>query len=95
MDSELSTVPDTEIMFSMFIAIIYYVLYKIFVNGINVIKDYNIKKAFTREELVAGAIMVCIACVVFRNIKVFDVNSKDGDIIEKAKYLIALIVGVR
>ena len=64
----------SEIMFSIFIAIIYYVLYKIFVNGINVIKDYNIKKAFTREELVAGAIMVCIACVVFRNIKVFDVN---------------------
>ena len=40
-----------------------YVFYKIFVNGLATIKDFNDKKAFTIEELVASVIIVSIASV--------------------------------
>lgn len=51
-----------------------YVFYKIFVNGIVVIRDFNIKKAFTLEELVAAAIIIGIASVPFNTITFFGLS---------------------
>lgn len=50
------------------VSAITYVFYKIFVNGIVVIRDFNIKKAFTLEELVAAAIIIGIASIPFNSI---------------------------
>lgn len=51
-----------------------YVFYKIFVNGLIVIKDFRIKKAFTIEELVASAIMIAITSLAFNELNIFSVN---------------------
>ena len=53
---------------------IVYVFYKIFVNGLATIRDFNEKKAFTIEELIATAIIVSLASTVFNNISVFSLN---------------------
>ena len=45
-----------------------YVFYKIFVNGLATIKDFNDKKAFTIEELVASVIIVSIASVALSEV---------------------------
>ena len=47
------------------ISALVYVFYKIFVNGIVVIRDFNIKKAFSIEEIVAATIIIAIASVPF------------------------------
>lgn len=51
-----------------------YVFYKIFVNGLTFIKDLNIKKAFTIEELVAGVIIISLASVALKGINIFSLN---------------------
>lgn len=51
-----------------------YVFYKIFVNGLIVIKDFRIKQAFTIEELVASAIMIAITSLAFNELNIFSVN---------------------
>ena len=56
------------------VSAITYVFYKIFVNGIVVIRDFNIKKAFTLEELVAAAIIVGIASIPFNSITFFGLS---------------------
>lgn len=53
---------------------ILYVFYKIFVNGLNFIKEFNIKKAFTVEELIAGVIIISLASTAFNNINIFSLN---------------------
>lgn len=53
---------------------ILYVFYKIFVNGLNFIKEFNIKKAFTVEELIAGVLIISLASVAFNNINIFSLN---------------------
>jgi stage II sporulation protein E len=53
---------------------IIYVFYKIFVNGLSFIKDFNVKKAFTLEELIAGTIIIAIASVSFNNINIVSLN---------------------
>lgn len=49
-----------------------YVFYKIFVNGLAVIKD--VKKAFTVEELIAGAIIVGLASLALNQITIFSLS---------------------
>ena len=45
-----------------------YVFYKIFVNGLAVINDWKVKKAYTIEEFVGASIMLAIASVVLNKI---------------------------
>lgn len=52
-------------------ASIMYVFYKIFVNGLATIKDFNEKKAFTIEELVASVIIVSVASVALSGATIF------------------------
>ena len=58
-----------------------YVFYKIFVNGLVVIKDWKIKKAFTLEEIVGSTIIISIASMVFKDISIFGLNPSNIAII--------------
>lgn len=69
---------DIFLMYDVFMAIIsasiIYVFYKIFVNGLSFIKNLNIKKAFTLEELIAGVLILAIASISFSNLSIFSLN---------------------
>ena len=69
-----STIVSYDVFMGIIIASMTYVFYKIFVNGLTFIKDLNIKKAFTIEELIAGVIIISLALVVFNGIDVFSLN---------------------
>ena len=53
-----------DVFMGLIISAMTYVFYKIFVNGLTFIKDLNIKKAFTIEELIAGVIISAIIVVI-------------------------------
>ena len=55
-------------------SILIYVFYKIFVNGLIVIKEFNNKKAYTLEELIGATIIISIASLSFNNLNVFSLN---------------------
>ena len=63
-----------DVFMALIVASMTYVFYKIFVNGLTFIKDLNIKKAFTIEELIAGVIIVSLAAVSFNEINVFSLS---------------------
>ena len=63
-----------DVFMGVISASIVYVFYKVFVNGLTFIKDFNIKKAFTIEELIAGVIIIAIASVAFNNVSIFSLN---------------------
>lgn len=63
-----------DVFIGLIIASMTYVFYKIFVNGLTFIKDLNIKKAFTIEELIAGVIIVSLAAVAFNGITIFSLS---------------------
>ena len=49
-------------------SILIYVFYKIFVNGLATIKEFNNKKAFTIEEVVASVIIASVAIVALSKV---------------------------
>ena len=49
-----------------------YIFYKIFVNGIAVIRDIKNISAFTAEEIIASCLIFSIVISVFSNIKIFN-----------------------
>lgn len=51
-----------------------YVFYKIFVNGLAFIKDFNVKKAFTIEELIASVVIIALASLTLNQINIFSLN---------------------
>ncbi len=53
---------------------IVYVFYKLFVNGLAFIKDFNVKKAFTMEELIAGVLIISLASMSLKSINIFSLN---------------------
>lgn len=63
-----------DVFMSLIVSAMTYVFYKIFVNGLTFIKDLNVKKAFTIEELIAGVIIVSLASVAINGISVFSLN---------------------
>ena len=62
------SIPDVFLGF--IIACITYTFYKIFVNGIVVIRDYSKKNAFTVEEIIAASIIFAIAISIFKDIEI-------------------------
>ena len=60
-----------DVFLGFIIAALTYAFYKIFVNGIVVIRDFTKKKAFTVEEVIAAAIILAIAISVFKDVKIF------------------------
>ncbi|MCI8309848.1 MAG: hypothetical protein HFJ45_06710 [Clostridia bacterium] len=63
-----------DLFLGIVIAALTYTFYKIFVNGIVVIRDFKEKKAFTVEEVIAASIILAIAISAFNNIKVFSLS---------------------
>ena len=55
-------------------ASIVYVFYKIFVNGLACIKEFNEKKAFTIEELIAAVLIIALASCTFNSVNIFSLN---------------------
>lgn len=66
------------LMYDVFMAVIsasiIYVFYKIFVNGLSFIKNLNVKKAFTLEELIAGVLIISIASTAFSNLSILSLS---------------------
>ena len=63
----------SDVFLGFVIGLITYTFYKIFVNGIVVIRDYHVRKeAFTVEEIIAAAIIIAISFSAFSSIKIFD-----------------------
>ena len=76
--SVIKSIMGVFLIYDVFMGIIasaiLYVFYKIFVNGLNFIKEFSIKKAFTIEELIAGALIIALASLPFSNINIFSLN---------------------
>lgn len=66
------------LLYDVFTSAIYagiaYVFYKIFVNGLIVLKDFNIKSAFTIEEIIGGAIIITVASTALTNFSIWNLN---------------------
>jgi len=63
-----------DVFMALVVAALAYVFYKIFVNGLAIIKNWKIKEAFTLEELISGAIIIAVASCVLSNITLFNLN---------------------
>lgn len=63
-----------DVFLGLVIAALTYTFYKIFVNGIVVIRDWGEKKAFTVEELIAASIILSIAISVLKDVQVFSLS---------------------
>ena len=80
---------------------IIYLFYKIFVNGLSFIKNFNIKTAYTIEELIAGALIISLASLTFNSINIYSLNLSNIVIIFlimmvgwKTKSLVGAITGI-
>lgn len=76
--SLVSSFTGIFLMYDVFISIISsaitYVFYKIFVNGLTLIKGFKVKKAFTIEELIAGVLIIAVASTALNNLSIFNLN---------------------
>jgi len=69
------TLAASNVFIGFILSLLTYAFYKIFVNGIVVIRDYPQKEAFTVEEIIAATILFAIAISVFENIKIFQYST--------------------
>ena len=63
-----------DLFLGLVIAALTYTFYKIFVNGIVVIRDFGEKKVFTVEELIAAAIILAVAISVLKDVTIFSLS---------------------
>ena len=63
-----------DLFLGLVIAALTYTFYKIFVNGIVVIRNWGDKKAFAVEELIAASIIIAIAISVLKDIQIFSLS---------------------
>lgn len=66
------------LMYDVFMAVIAaaitYVFYKIFVNGLVVIKNIKLKNVYSIEELIGASIIIAIASLAFNNFNIYNLN---------------------
>lgn len=76
--SQINNLFNIFLIYDLFMGIIIsalvYVFYKIFVNGIVVLRDFNIKKAFSIEEIVGATLIIAIASITFNSITIFELS---------------------
>ena len=74
----IKNIRETFFIYDLFLGFVIsaltYTFYKIFVNGVVVIRDFSKKQAFTVEEVIAATIIFAIAISVFQNIEIFNLN---------------------
>ena len=63
-----------DIFMALVAAALTYVFYKIFVNGLAIIKNWKIKKAFTLEEIIGSTIIIAIASMAFNGVTIFNLH---------------------
>ena len=63
-----------DVFMSIISSLILYVFYNFFLNKLKFIKDFNIKKAFTMEELIAGILIISLASLSLKDINIFSLN---------------------
>ena len=63
-----------DILLSISSVVLTYVFYKIFVNSLVVVKEININKAFSIEEVIGATILVSIAAVALNQISFLGLN---------------------
>ena len=90
----IQNIRDVFLIYDLFmgtvISALTYVFYKIFVNGIAVIRDIRKKKAFAIEEVVAAVLILTIALSAFNNFKLFELSISNIIII-----FIILVLGLK
>ena len=74
----IRTYSGTLSLYNIFMSAVYaglvYVFYKIFVNGLIIFKYFNIKSAFTLEEIIGATILVTIATSFFSRFNFWNTN---------------------
>ena len=65
-----------DLFLSIVTGIVTYIFYKIFANSLIVISEFDIKKAFTVEEVVGASLMISIAACAFGNLSIFGMQIK-------------------
>ncbi|MCI9366452.1 MAG: hypothetical protein HFJ54_08150 [Clostridia bacterium] len=70
------------------VGVVTYIFYKIFANSLIVISDFDIKKAFTVEEVVGASLMIAVALCSLRGFQIFGFEVKTV-----LSILIVLILG--
>lgn len=63
-----------NLFMGIIISILTYCFYKIFVNGIVVLRDFGTKKAYSIEELIGSAIIIGIASTAFSGVSLLGLN---------------------
>ena len=66
-----------DLLTSIMISISSYIFYKIFVNSISVINEYEIKKVFSIEEVIGASLLIAIAVSALGNLSVFSYSVKN------------------
>ena len=66
-----------DLLTSIMISISSYIFYKIFVNSISVINEYEIKKVFSIEEVIGASLLIAIAVSALGNFSVFSYSVKN------------------
>lgn len=76
--SLINNIRGSFLMYNLFmgtiVACLTYSFYKIFVNGIVVLRDFGNKKAYTLEELIGCAIIIGIASLAFSKLTILGIN---------------------
>ena len=71
----VKTIISGFLLYDLFVAIalsmLTFILYKIFVNSITVILEFNEKRAFTLEEIMGASVLLTIAVCCFGNLQIF------------------------
>lgn len=65
-----------DLLASIALSITTYIFYKIFSNSLVTINEFNIKKAFSIEEVVGTSLLLCVAISALRDFSVFEFEVK-------------------
>lgn len=77
-----------DLITNILMSVAVYIFYKIFTNSIILIKDFDIKKAFSIEEVIGASLMLSIAISAFGDLSIFGLQIKNV-----LNILIVLILG--
>ena len=77
-----------DFLYSIMLSVSTYLLYKIFVNGLPVIKEYKIKKMFSIEEVMGASLLVAISINCLGTLSIFGYSLRNI-----LSILIVLIMG--
>ncbi len=66
-----------DLLYNFALSIITFILYKVFVNSIEVFKSYKIKRVFSIEEVMGASLMLAIAANCLGNLSIFEFSIRN------------------